>query len=260
MAGFIVRRVLWLIPVLFVVSIITFVLMHLVPGGPWAGERNVTPGVAAAIDRAYHLNDPLWQQYGYWVTDFIRGDFGPSFKYANRSINQIIVEGLPATVAPHRFTGALRDPRTLTSCRHLTRPSRRASARARAEFGDSVWVTNLNADTVSRIDIATITVGDSRPRHATVRDRGAEVTSGSALGDGRWWGSIQRRARSLTRSTSWTVWDIQAVWLNWVAVRKPNTAAGRSGNGAGRDRSISPCLGLRSRDEVGLQISPVIAR
>jgi oligopeptide transport system permease protein len=80
------------------VSIITFVLMHLVPGGPWAGERNVTPGVSAAIDRAYHLNDPLWQQYGYWVTDFIRGDFGPSFKYVDRSINQIIGEGLPATL------------------------------------------------------------------------------------------------------------------------------------------------------------------
>ena len=45
MTGYIVRRVLWLIPVLFAVTVITFTLMHLVPGGPWSGERNLPPGV-----------------------------------------------------------------------------------------------------------------------------------------------------------------------------------------------------------------------
>ncbi|HUR16135.1 MAG TPA: ABC transporter permease [Candidatus Limnocylindrales bacterium] len=98
MAGYIVRRVLWLIPVLFVVSVITFTLMHLVPGGPWSSDKAVAPGVQAAINRSYHLNEPFWQQYGRWVFDFIRGDFGPSFKYADRSINQIIAEGAPATI------------------------------------------------------------------------------------------------------------------------------------------------------------------
>jgi oligopeptide transport system permease protein len=98
MTAYIIRRVLWLIPVLFVVSVITFVLMHLVPGGPWASDKQVYAGVEAALARKYHLNDPIWQQYGYWVADFLKGDFGPSFKYADRSINQIIAEGLPATV------------------------------------------------------------------------------------------------------------------------------------------------------------------
>ena len=98
MTAFIIRRVLWLIPVLFAVSIITFTLMHLVPGGPWASDKQVYAGVEAALARKYHLNEPIWQQYGYWVWDFIRGDFGPSFKYADRSINQILAEGLPATV------------------------------------------------------------------------------------------------------------------------------------------------------------------
>src|SRR5215203_724503 len=98
MAGYVVRRVLWLIPVLFAVSVITFTLMHLVPGGPWSGEKQVYGGVAKAIETKYHLNEPIWQQYGRWVFDFIRGDFGPSFKYADRSINQIISEGLPATL------------------------------------------------------------------------------------------------------------------------------------------------------------------
>ena len=98
MAGYVVRRILWLIPVLFAVSLITFILMHLVPGGPWSGDKQVYGGVAKAIDAKYHLNEPIWQQYGRWVFDFVRGDFGPSFKYADRSINQIIAEGLPATL------------------------------------------------------------------------------------------------------------------------------------------------------------------
>ena len=98
MASYLVRRVLWLIPVLFVVSVITFTLMHLVPGGPWSSEKQVYAGVEKAINAKYHLSEPLWQQYGRWVFDFIRGDFGPSFKYADRSINQIIAEGLPATI------------------------------------------------------------------------------------------------------------------------------------------------------------------
>ncbi len=72
--------------------------MHLVPGGPWAGDRNLQPGVDRVIANRYHLHDPVWEQFGRWMFDFIRGDFGPSFKYADRSINQIIREGLPATV------------------------------------------------------------------------------------------------------------------------------------------------------------------
>jgi oligopeptide transport system permease protein len=98
LTGYVVRRVLWLIPVLFAVSVITFTLMHLVPGGPWSGDRNLPPGVENAIARRYHLDQPIWQQYAYWAFDFIRGDFGPSFKYADRSVTKIVLEGLPATL------------------------------------------------------------------------------------------------------------------------------------------------------------------
>jgi oligopeptide transport system permease protein len=72
--------------------------MHLVPGGPWSSDKQFAPGVQAAINRSYHLDEPIWQQYGRWVFDFLRGDFGPSFKYADRSINQLIAEGAPATI------------------------------------------------------------------------------------------------------------------------------------------------------------------
>ena len=98
MTGYVVRRILWLIPVLIVVTLITFVLMHMVPGGPWSGERNLPPGVDRAIASRYHLYEPLWQQYGRWVFDFLRGDFGPSFKYADRSVSKIIAEGAPVTI------------------------------------------------------------------------------------------------------------------------------------------------------------------
>ena len=98
MTGYLIRRVLWLIPVLLVVSLITFALMHLVPGGPWSGDRNLPSGVTHAINIKYHLNEPIWQQFGRWLFDIVRGDFGPSFRYADRSINRIIADGLPATV------------------------------------------------------------------------------------------------------------------------------------------------------------------
>lgn len=98
MGSYLVRRILWLIPVLLVVSLITFTLMHLVPGGPWSTEKTVARGVQAAIDRQYHLNEPVWTQFGYWLFDFVRGNFGPSFRYADRSINAIIADGLPATI------------------------------------------------------------------------------------------------------------------------------------------------------------------
>jgi oligopeptide transport system permease protein len=95
--GYIARRVLWLIPVLFAASIVTFTLMHLVPGGPWASEKQVAPGVEKQIELQYHLHEPAWQQYGRWVLDVARGDFGPSFKFPNTTINEMVAEGAPVT-------------------------------------------------------------------------------------------------------------------------------------------------------------------
>ena len=63
MGTYILRRVLWLIPVVFVVSAITFALMHAVPGGPWSNERAVSPGVQAKINKQYGLDKPIPVQY-----------------------------------------------------------------------------------------------------------------------------------------------------------------------------------------------------
>ena len=98
MGTYILRRLLWLIPVVFAVSALTFFLMHAVPGGPWSSERAVSAGVQAKIDAAYGLDKPLYEQYVGWVANMLQGNLGPSFRYADRSVNDILADGLPKSI------------------------------------------------------------------------------------------------------------------------------------------------------------------
>ena len=103
--GFIVRRVLWLIPVLFVVSLITFALMHAVPGGPWDREKPLDARtVAAALNAIYGLEQARsGEQYIHWVGGMLQRDFGPSYQYRDRGVNDILADGL----AHHRPAGLM---------------------------------------------------------------------------------------------------------------------------------------------------------
>lgn len=98
MASYVTRRILWIIPVLFVVSLITFTLMSLTPGGPWAREKPLPPQVVAKIQEKYGFDKPVHEQYISWVTNFIQGDFGPSYRYINRTVNDILGDGISTTV------------------------------------------------------------------------------------------------------------------------------------------------------------------
>lgn len=98
MASYVTRRILWIIPVLFAVSVITFTLMSLTPGGPWAREKELPPQIVNQIKAKFGLDKPVHEQYISWVTDFVRGDFGPSYRYINRTVNDIIADGLSTTV------------------------------------------------------------------------------------------------------------------------------------------------------------------
>ena len=98
MATYVIRRLLWIIPVLFVVSIITFTLMHAVPGGPWDREKRLSEAVVARLNAKYGLDKPFAEQYVDWVLDFAQGDLGPSFRYVDRTVNDIVADGLPTTV------------------------------------------------------------------------------------------------------------------------------------------------------------------
>ena len=63
MTGYIIRRVLWTIPVLWAIATITFFLMHAVPGGPFDRDRELPPPIRANLERKYGLDDPLPEQY-----------------------------------------------------------------------------------------------------------------------------------------------------------------------------------------------------
>ncbi|MBN1643939.1 MAG: ABC transporter permease [Dehalococcoidales bacterium] len=97
MLRFIVRRTLWLFLVLFVVLLITFVLMHLVPGGPWDREKALAPKVVEALNKRYGLDKPLWEQFVNYIWGVLHGDLGVSYSYSDRTITSILAHGIPKT-------------------------------------------------------------------------------------------------------------------------------------------------------------------
>ena len=97
MISYLARRILWIIPVLFAVSIITFFLMHAVPGGPWDAEKRLPPSVQARLNAQYGLDKPLYEQYIQWAGGFVTGDLGPSYRSRDRRVNDIIADGIGVT-------------------------------------------------------------------------------------------------------------------------------------------------------------------
>ncbi|MBQ3854493.1 MAG: ABC transporter permease [Anaerovibrio sp.] len=97
MLNYLCKRVLNSIIVLWIVMTVTFFLMHAIPGGPFTQEKSLPPAVQANIEARYKLNDPLLTQYGDYVSNVIKGDLGPSFKYVGRSVNDIIRESFPVS-------------------------------------------------------------------------------------------------------------------------------------------------------------------
>ena len=97
MKHFVIGRLLQAIPVILAVITVTFFLMRVAPGGPFDGEKAVIPEVKAALEAQYRLDQPLLWQYLAYLRDLAQGDFGPSFKYPGRSVNELIGAGLPVT-------------------------------------------------------------------------------------------------------------------------------------------------------------------
>jgi len=109
MTAYILRRFLWMVPVMLMVTIVVFGAMKLVPGGPFSGEgRPLSPEIRANFEAMYHLDEPVWKQYArYMVGDFVDtgklrdfgrngllgGDLGPSYKYRGRTINNVLFDG-----------------------------------------------------------------------------------------------------------------------------------------------------------------------
>jgi oligopeptide transport system permease protein len=98
MLNYILKRFAVAIPTLLTLIVVSFLLMHSAPGGPFTSERALPPQVLANIEAKYGLDKPLHIQ----MTNYVKGvvtefDFGPSFKYKDRTVNQIIAQGFPIT-------------------------------------------------------------------------------------------------------------------------------------------------------------------
>ncbi|MDU2063489.1 MAG: ABC transporter permease [Sporomusaceae bacterium] len=97
MLSYLTQRLFSALLVLFAIITITFFLMHAIPGGPFTAEKNVPPAVLKNLETHYHLQDPLYKQYGDYLTSLLYFDLGPSFKYEGRLVSDLIAEGFPVS-------------------------------------------------------------------------------------------------------------------------------------------------------------------
>lgn len=95
MTKFLLKRLGMMLLTLFLITLLTFILMHSVPGGPFTGEKQVSKAVLDALNEKYKLNDPLWKQFFDYVGGLLRFDLGPSFKYQGKTVNDFIENGFP---------------------------------------------------------------------------------------------------------------------------------------------------------------------
>ena len=94
------KRLIFMIPLLILISFLAFVLVRVAPGGPFDKERKpASPEIERNLRAKYHLDEPLWQQYARYLGGLARGDFGPSLKYRDHSVNDIIAQGLPVSLS-----------------------------------------------------------------------------------------------------------------------------------------------------------------
>ena len=107
MGRYIIRRVLQMIPVLFFISIVTFLLVHAVPGGPFDREKALPPEIIANLNKHYGLDQPLWKQFTDYIgltrnpagefAGILQGNFGPSFASRSRTVNDLFTAHLPVS-------------------------------------------------------------------------------------------------------------------------------------------------------------------
>lgn len=99
MIRYIIRRLLIAIPTLLILIIISFLLMQTAPGGPFTSERPLPPQVLANIQAKYGLDQSIWaQMWNYIMGIVLHLDFGPSYQYKDRTVNDVIAQGFPVTL------------------------------------------------------------------------------------------------------------------------------------------------------------------
>jgi len=97
MYKFIIKRFLEAVPTLLILITISFFMMRLAPGSPFSTERGLPPQIVEKIEAEYGLNKPMHEQYFTYLGNILQGDFGPSFKYKDYSVNELIEQALPVS-------------------------------------------------------------------------------------------------------------------------------------------------------------------
>ena len=98
MTKFIIRRLLGLIPTLFIIITLSFFVIRVAPGGPFSAERTVSPEILRNLEAKYNMDDPLLKQYADYLLSVLRFDLGPSFVYKDYDVNFYIAQGLPKSM------------------------------------------------------------------------------------------------------------------------------------------------------------------
>jgi len=100
MAAYVIRRILWSIPVLFCIVLVTFILARSIPGGPFdrVGDKSLPESVRQNLEAKYGLDKPIHIQFAEYIGDVLQGDLGPSFFYRGRTVNQIISQTFPISL------------------------------------------------------------------------------------------------------------------------------------------------------------------
>src|SRR5882757_5276554 len=96
--AYFIKRLAGAVPTLLIIVTAAFFLMHAAPGGPFDQEQALPPEILANLQSAYGLDLPIWDQYGRYISALAQGDFGPSFKYKDFSVTELIAQGFPVTL------------------------------------------------------------------------------------------------------------------------------------------------------------------
>jgi oligopeptide transport system permease protein len=98
MLAYTIRRTLWAIPTILAVITACYLLLHLTPGGPFDGEKNLSAATLANLNARYHLDEPLWKQYLLYLNGLLHGDLGASFRYSDWSVGDLVWKALPVSL------------------------------------------------------------------------------------------------------------------------------------------------------------------
>lgn len=98
MLAYALRRTLWAVPTILAVVTVCYLLLHFTPGGPFDSEKQLSAATLANLNAKYHLDEPLWKQYLMYLGSLLHGDLGPSFRYTDWSVNDLVRKAFPVSL------------------------------------------------------------------------------------------------------------------------------------------------------------------